>query len=99
MLRILRDYSGALLSGATTTLELALIVWIAGLALGVLLGAIRGSLPLPLRNGSTVLFAAASSVPILVYLLWFHYPIQAAFGVVVNPFLTSAFVLSIYTLW
>jgi ABC-type amino acid transport system permease subunit len=94
--RLLQEYSGALIGGATTTLELAGIVWGAGLALGLLLGTLRAALPKLLRDASSILFAAASAVPILVYLLWFHYPIQAAFGVVVDPFLTSAFVLSVY---
>jgi His/Glu/Gln/Arg/opine family amino acid ABC transporter permease subunit len=93
---ILSAYSGPLLSGALTTLELAAIVWGVGLGLGIVIGTIRAWLPPFLKGLSALVFSAVSSVPILVYLLWFHYPLQAAFRVVVNPFVTSAFVLSMY---
>lgn len=96
MTHILRTYSGPLLAGALTTLELAAIVWSLGLGLGIVIGMVRAWLPPFLKGVSALVFAAISSVPILVYLLWFHYPLQAAFRVVVNPFITSAFVLSVY---
>ena len=94
MLQILRVHSGALLSGATTTLELATIVWSVGLGLGIVLGIVRAALPRALKQMSALLFAGLSSIPIL-YLLWFHYPVQAAFQNV-EPFVTAAFVLSVY---
>ena len=96
MLEILRTYSAAWASGAAKTLELAAIVWSVGLGLGIVIGTIRALLPRFLKPVSMLLFAALSSVPILVYLLWFHYPVQAALGVVVDPFFTSALVLSVY---
>jgi ABC-type amino acid transport system permease subunit len=35
-----------------------------------------------------------SGIPVLVYLFWAHYPLQALLGVVIDPFYTAAAVLS-----
>jgi ABC-type amino acid transport system permease subunit len=39
---------------------------------------------------------AASSIPIMVYLLWCHYPLQAWLGISIPPFITAATVFSFY---
>lgn len=36
-----------------------------------------------------------SGVPILVFLFWLHYPVQAMFNVVIDPFYTAAVTLTI----
>lgn len=90
-------YSTALLDGAITTLELAMIIWLLGLVIGAPLGILRGSQSSGATKGLLqVAVLALSSVPILVYLLWAHYPLQAGLGVSVPPFLTAAVVLTLY---
>jgi His/Glu/Gln/Arg/opine family amino acid ABC transporter permease subunit len=96
MLDILVRYLPAFTNGALVTLELAVLVWIGGLAVGVPIGVARARLPAGARDVAAIFFLALASVPILVYLLWAHYPLQGALGIVVNPFITAALVLSLY---
>ncbi len=44
---------------------------------------------------SRLLSFALSGMPILVFLFWLHYPLQAMLAVVVDPFVTAAVTLSI----
>ncbi len=94
---ILLRYFPALVSGAAVTLQLVTIVWIAGTLLGILLGVVRASGAPRMRTASDIVFLAIGSVPILVYLLWAHYPLQGSLGIVVDPFATAAVVLSLYS--
>jgi polar amino acid transport system permease protein len=96
-LSLLGRYWPALLDGALTTLELAAIAWVGGLVLGTLLGIWRASRRRQTTRGGLALVAlASSSVPVMVYLLWCHYPLQAALGISVPPFITAATVFTIY---
>ena len=38
----------------------------------------------------------ASSIPVMVYLLWCHYPLQTLLGISVRPFITAAAVFTFY---
>ena len=90
-------YREGLLEGALTSIELAAIAWIGGLLLGVVLGVWRASKQRGTnRKTVTVLSMAASSIPVMVYLLWCHYPIQAMLGISVKPFITAATVFLLY---
>ena len=90
-------YREALLRGALTSLELAGIAWTVGLLLGTMLGVWRASHRRGSgRNSLTFLSMAASSIPIMVYLLWCHYPLQAWLGINIPPFITAAAVFSFY---
>ena len=89
-------YHEALLSGALTSVELAAIAWIGGLVLGVSLGVWRASRRRGTQSGLNVLSMAASSIPVMVYLLWCHYPLQAGLGVSLNPFITASVVFTLY---
>jgi ABC-type amino acid transport system permease subunit len=76
------------------TIRLALIVWGVGLTIGTLLGVLSSkfsrAVGIPVRICSFIL----SGIPVLVYLFWAHYPVQAMLGVVINPFITASVVLS-----
>jgi polar amino acid transport system permease protein len=37
--------------------------------------------------------------PLLVFMFWLHYPVQAMFGVVIDPFITACFTLSILNIF
>lgn len=96
-LSLIGRYFPALLDGALTTLELAGIAWVGGLVLGTGLGVWRASRTgAAARGGLAIAALAVSSVPVMVYLLWFHYPLQAALGIEVRPFVTAAFVITAY---
>jgi polar amino acid transport system permease protein len=90
-------YHQALLSGALVSLELAVIAWTGGLVFGTLLGIWRASYGRGLRRSSIALFSlSASSIPVMVYLLWCHYPLQTLLGISVQPFITAAVVFTVY---
>jgi His/Glu/Gln/Arg/opine family amino acid ABC transporter permease subunit len=94
---LIRRYHEALLAGAITSIELATVAWVGGLLIGVSLGVWRAShskgAP---RRGIAGLSMIASSIPVMVYLLWCHYPLQAALGINVKPFITAATVFTFY---
>jgi polar amino acid transport system permease protein len=65
--------------------------------LGVLLGIWRASHTRGARRSGITLFSTvASSIPVMVYLLWCHYPLQTALGISVRPFITAAAVFTFY---
>jgi polar amino acid transport system permease protein len=92
---IIYTYREGLLSGLFVTLGLVLVVWLSGLIFGVLFGALayrqKESTGLFLKIVSFIL----ASTPVLVLLFWLHYPLQAMLGIVVMPFITAAFALSL----
>ncbi|MFZ2587457.1 MAG: ABC transporter permease subunit [Alphaproteobacteria bacterium] len=92
---IIFTYHQGFLEGLGVTLQLALIVWTCGLVGGTALGmagaAYKTEVGLPTQVVSFIL----SGVPLLVFLFWLHYPIQAMFNVVIDPFITAAFTLAL----
>jgi polar amino acid transport system permease protein len=94
---IIGRYWPALLDGALTTIQLAIIAWLGGLVLGTVIGIVRaGHRTSGGREVSAMLALAASSVPIIVYLLWAYYPLQASLGISVPAFATAAIVFTLY---
>lgn len=92
---IIYTYKEGIFSGLLVTLGLCLIVWISGLLFGVLFGSLAHR-----QKESTGWFLKIfsfllASTPILVLLFWLHYPLQAMLGIVVVPFMTAAFALSL----
>jgi polar amino acid transport system permease protein len=94
---VLFRYRQALLGGALTSIELAAISWSAGLLLGTPLGIWRASHSRGTARSSVALFSiVASSIPVMVYLLWCYYPLQTLLHINVTPFATAAFVFAFY---
>jgi polar amino acid transport system permease protein len=92
---ILINYHIAFLQGLSVTLELCLIIWSAGIVLGIMLGifgAYRHATWGRFIRGMSFGFSA---IPTLVILFWLHYPAQAAFNVVIDPFYTAALTLAL----
>jgi ABC-type amino acid transport system permease subunit len=91
---IITRYRQAFLSGLRVTVELALIIWCSGVLFGSVIGIFaakfKKAIGIPARMCSFVL----SGIPVLAYLFWAHYPMQAILGTVINPFYTAAVVLS-----
>ena len=94
MASILAQYFEAWMRGLSVTLQLASIIWVAGLTGGAALAMLSRRWQ---RVGMTVrVFSfVLSGVPILVLLFWFHYPAQQALGAVIDPFWTACFVLTV----
>lgn len=95
VLDIFSQYGTALSSGLLETLKLAAIVWLVGLVLGVLLGSLGAKFPRLFGWPVAICAFVLSGVPILVFLFWLHYPLQAILNVVIDPFITAAVTLSI----
>jgi len=99
VIEILINYHPAFLQGPSVTVQLSLIIWGSGLLIGGGLGIAGARLwrhvGLPSRTFSCLL----SGVPVLVFLFWLHYPAQAAFDLVIDPFLTASFTLSIVNIF
>ena len=96
---ILFEYKVALVRGVFVTLELAIITWISGILLGSVLGFLSSKYPQTIGKITKIASFFLASIPILVILFWFHYPLQAIFNLVIDPFITSAFVLSVVNIF
>lgn len=95
---ILITYHQGFLQGLLVTLQLCLIIWSAGIVGGTALGVAAAN---DKGLGQFVQWGAftLAAIPTLVFLFWLHYPAQAVFEVVIDPFYTAAFTLSIVNLF
>lgn len=98
VLDILITYRQGFLQGLLVTLQLCLIIWGAGIGLGTALG-IAAANDKGLGRFTQGVAFTLSAVPTLVFLFWLHYPAQAMFGVVIDPFYTAAFTLSVVNIF
>jgi len=92
---IIYTYKEGLLAGLLVTLGLCLIIWLSGLLFGVLFGALAHRQKESTGWFLKILSFLLASTPVLVLLFWLHYPLQALVGVVIVPFITAAFALSL----
>lgn len=95
VLDILVTYREGILRGLVVTLQLCLIIWSTGLVVGSALGVAGAKWYRGVGITSRVLSFALSGVPVLAFLFWLHYPLQAVLQVVINPFYTAAAALSV----
>lgn len=96
---ILINYYPAFLKGLAVTLQLCAIIWGCGIVLGAALGMAGMRSPLWVGLPSRSFSFFLSGVPLLVFLFWLHYPVQAVFNVVIDPFYTAAFTLSVVNIF
>ena len=96
---IIIEYHPAFLNGLWVSLQLSLIIWLCGLAFGSALGLAGAKIPYYVGWPSRVISFILSGVPLLVFLFWLHYPAQALFQVVIDPFYTAAFTLAFANLF
>lgn len=96
---ILVKYQNAFAEGLATTFRLSFTIWFFGLLGGTLLGILgtkqKTIIGIPCRLASFAL----SGMPILVFLFWLHYPLQALLGIVIDPFVTAAVTLSLINIF
>jgi His/Glu/Gln/Arg/opine family amino acid ABC transporter permease subunit len=94
VLDVLVEYHALLLKGFSTTVVLLVLIMAIGVPVGAFLGVLgaRYSRMVGRVIGGMRFFTKV--VPVLVLLFWFHYPLQALFKVVIDPFWTTVFTLS-----
>mgnify|MGYP002784983490 CR=1 FL=1 len=88
ILSILITYHQAFWQGLLVTLQLCAVIWSVGLVLGTLLG-VAATRDRALGQGLRWLSFALAGIPVIVLLFWLHYPAQAAFNIVIDPFYTA----------
>lgn len=96
---ILINYHIAFLKGLAVTLKLSLIIWGSGMILGAALGIAGSKSPVWIGAPSRGFSFFLSGVPLLVFLFWLHYPAQAMFNLVIDPFYTAAFTFSVVNIF
>lgn len=96
---IILNYHLAFLKGLYVTLQLSAIIWFCGIFIGSALGLAGSRFKLSVGIPSRIVSFMLSGVPILVFLFWLHYPAQAMFDIVVDPFYTAALTLSIVNIF
>jgi len=99
VLDILINYHLAFLQGLRVTLELCLVIWTSGIVLGVILGVTSANHPHSWGHFTRGMSFGFSAIPTLVVLFWLHYPAQAVFNVVIDPFYTAALTLSLVNIF
>jgi ABC-type amino acid transport system permease subunit len=98
VLNILINYRIAFLKGLLVSVELAAIIWFVGIVVGTALALLSIKYKHVGRPARTFSFLL-SGVPVLVFLFWLHYPAQAVFDVVINPFYTAAFTFAVVNIF
>lgn len=98
-LDILINYMPAFLGGLLVTLQLCGIIWIGGIALGTALGFAGWRYNVWVGLPSRAISFLLSGIPLLVFLFWLHYPAQAMFNLVIDPFYTAAFTLTVINIF
>lgn len=99
VLDILIKYYPAFFKGLAVTLQLCAIIWGSGLILGSGLGLAGSRFKVGVGIPSQAFSFFLGGVPLLVFLFWLHYPAQAMLNVVIDPFYTAAFTLSIVNIF
>lgn len=86
---ILVRYRPEWLHGLGVTLQLCAWIWGVGLLAGTALGAAGARWKESVGATSKAASFILGGMPILVFLFWLHYPLQAYFRVVIDPFITA----------
>jgi len=95
---IFAQYHEGLLAGLRVTLELCAIIWTAGLVAGTVLGVVAARWR-AIGWAARIVSFILGGIPILVLLFWLHYPFQSLLGVVIDPFYTASFALSLINIF
>jgi len=94
MFNIITNHLPILLNGFGTTLLLLALIMTIGIPVGIGVGIVAGRYCITAKKVLDRTQFILKAVPVLVFLFWLHYPLQALFQVVVNPFLTTVIALS-----
>ena len=91
---ILMENRDGFAQGLITTFRLAGLVWLIGVVGGFALGWASFHSQILQRLCQSISFLL-TSIPILVFLMWMHYPLQNMLGIVVDPFYTATTALAV----
>ncbi len=92
---IFTQHKTELFGGLMVTLKLCLLIWPLGIIGGALLGIAGAKWKIAIGIPSKTVSFVLSGIPVLVFLFWLHYPLQAMLNVVIDPFYTATGALSI----
>lgn len=95
MLQILITYREAFLTGLIVTMKLVGIVWILGILFGITVGILADRFPALVGYPAFAITFLLSGIPFLVLLFWAHFPLQSLLNVVIDPFITASWVLTL----
>ncbi|MCK9421464.1 MAG: ABC transporter permease subunit [Bacteroidales bacterium] len=96
---IIYQYKEAFLGGLLVTLKLVGIVWILGLSFGILIGVLASKFSKTLGIIFLSISFLITSIPVLVFLFWVHYPLQVLLKVSIDPFYSAIVVLSLVNIF
>ena len=85
----------AFAQGLWVTAKLVFISWVLGIVIGAVIGVFSSKNKRMFGIPFQIFSIFITSVPILVFLFWLHYPAQSFFNISVEPFFTALFMLSI----
>jgi ABC-type amino acid transport system permease subunit len=91
---ILLRYRQAFMGGLRNTMALAGIAWFLGLTVGIPLGALARRYVRWVGYPLHAVSFAIAAIPPIVLLYWAHFPLQTAFKIVIDPFVTASTILS-----
>jgi len=95
IIKVILENRQAYLAGLAVTLKLCGVAWALGMIGGGSIALATEWRPRLIGLPMTAIGRIAEAVPILVLLFWLHYPIQVMLGVVIDPFWTTAALLTI----
>ena len=95
ILEIFIAYKKGFLQGLLVTLKLCLCVWIAGIILGTVIGALSAKYNKSFGLVVKIISTLIAGVPIIVLMYWLYYPVQHQLGVNISPFKVAVFALSL----
>jgi His/Glu/Gln/Arg/opine family amino acid ABC transporter permease subunit len=93
---IIARYSTWLIEGLSNTLSLVVCTWVVGTFGGTLVGCLALLRPCSIGACLQVLSTILAATPVLVSLLFLHYPAQQLLGISIEPFYTALITLSLY---
>ena len=95
---ILIKYHEGFLQGLAVTFQLFIIIAVSGIFIGGAVGW-AGARNKEIKILLKIISFFLAGIPVLVFLMWMHYPLQAILRVVVDPFYTAALTLSVINIF
>lgn len=95
VIEVIFEYRLAYLSGLLVTMKLCFIAWGCGIVGGSLVALGAEWMPKWIGWPALGLSRITEAIPIMVLLFWLHYPAQSALGIIIDPFFTTAALLTL----
>lgn len=94
IVKVISEHRIAYLTGLLVTVKLCGIAWVGGLACGGVLALASEWWPRLIGWPVALLSRMTEAIPIMVLLFWLHYPAQSILNVSIDPFYTTAGLLT-----